>query len=100
MVRFKWIRCRDCQPFETTCDSTYRNYKANGWAAIAEMKEPWGVYENLTEIDRSTEWGRGVITADSKPERTIKIESEELCDEVLRGLRDEPGMFGRLFQEA
>lgn len=69
--RFTWYRVSDGTLWETTVDSTMKNF--NQWQHLVNGPVPYGVYCNIRISSRSTNRNTGIATADSIPERTDVI---------------------------
>lgn len=80
--RLTWIRINDMTRWESTVDDSYQNFTRNGWDDICINKR-WGVYEGLRESSRKTQRQRNVITADSRPDRVINIDTQDLAIDVV-----------------
>jgi hypothetical protein len=74
MWRLTWQRISDNTIWETTVDSSYRNFRRQGWDHLVDHECPWGVYRNLTATARKTADGVGVITADSRPDLVVRLD--------------------------
>lgn len=83
MWRFTWYGLDDGVVYETTADSSYRNFNKSGWNHIVENTEPWGVYEGLTRTTRTTQDGLPIITADSRPSLVWRCESREQALQLI-----------------
>lgn len=80
--RLTWVCIDDMTRWEMDVQDNYRNYLQNGWRSIIENRS-WGVYEGMIETHRSTNRGRSVLSADSKPECVIPIDTQELAIDVV-----------------
>ena len=101
LYRFRWTRVSDGQEFETTVDDSTRNWRTQGWPALAQDTQPWGVYRGLREINRQTRRGYGVITADSQPQRFETLterQARDLADACRSGATTT--QFNSLFSDA
>ena len=88
MWRLTWQRIRDNTHWETTVDSSYRNFRGQGWDHLVEHACPWGVYTNLTTTARRTQQGLGVITADSRPDILVRVEDQDQALALAEASRD------------
>jgi hypothetical protein len=101
--RFIWYRVSDGTTWETTVATDMRNFRY--WKDLLGSQIPYGVYQGLKTTDRGTNHVAGVVTADSRPQRTDIIADSETTrewitqiDAVHRQQRT-PNTFHSLFQE-
>jgi hypothetical protein len=66
-----------------TVDSSYRNFRRNGWDHVVESNSPWGVYSGLTRTDRVTREGIPVVTADGTAELIYRCEGRDQALELM-----------------
>ena len=87
--RFTWYRVSDGTEWETTVDSTMKNF--NRWRALCESAQPpYGVYRGLNTTNRKTNRGCGIATADTVPEREsdIDLNDAETTRKLIQQVRD------------
>jgi hypothetical protein len=85
MWRLTWVCLDDMSVWEMTVDSSMDNYLKRGWRGIVNDDRPWGVYTGLKRTGRTNKHGTPILTADSRPERIIPIESQDLaCDVIIK----------------
>ena len=100
LYRWRWINLATGREWETTTDSSFRNWRQNGWQSMSQDPNPWGVYSGLRPSSRSTKGGVGVITADSWPQRieSLTREQAQQAHELLSS--PECNQFSQLFDAA
>ena len=80
--RLTWVCLDDLTRWEMDVQDNYRNYLKNGWRTIIKERR-WGVYTGMQETSRITNLGVNVLSADSKPECIVPIESASLAADVV-----------------
>ena len=80
--RLTWVCFEDMTRWEMDVQDNYRNYLQNGWRTIIN-EQRWGVYEGMKETSRNTARGVNVLSADSKPDCVIPIDTQETAIEVI-----------------
>lgn len=88
--RFTWTTETDATEYETTVDSTMKNFE--GWRSLCESPTPpYGVYRGLNITRRQTNRGTGIATADSVPERDAEFDltDAETTRRLIQAIRDE-----------
>ena len=80
--RLTWVCLDDLTRWEMDVQDNYRNYLKNGWRTIIKERK-WGVYTGMQETGRITNLGINVLSADSKPECIVPIESASLAADVV-----------------
>lgn len=102
--RFTWYRVSDGTLWETTVDTTMRNYSR--WRDLCESKDPpWGIYRGITTTGRHTNQGAGIATADAAPERDPEFEitnsktTRGLIEANRASLRQPTTTFDQVFTE-
>ena len=80
--RLTWVCIDDMTRWEMDVQDSYRNYLRNGWRSIIDNQR-WGVYEGMWETARNTNRGVNVLSADSRPECIIPIDTQDLAIEVI-----------------
>lgn len=102
--RFVWYRVSDGTEWETTVDTTMRNY--NRWRALCESEDPpWGIYRGINTTGRQTNQGVNIATADSAPERDPEFEITDarttrgLIEANRASLRQPTTTFDQVFTE-
>ena len=78
--RFRWFNTETCEEFDTTVDSTMRNFRL--WQHLIQDPNPWGVYVGLQSTSRSTTQHRAVITADHVPECLDKADDQSQMQQI------------------
>ena len=99
MWRLVFYSLDDGTLWEMTVDSSYRNFRSQGWDHLVQDDNPWGVYEGLRRSDRLTAEGMPILTADAAAERVWRAEDR---DQALRLVEADqrqrnPDMFQELF---
>lgn len=90
MWRLTWVCLNDFTHWETTVDEGMDNFLSRGWRRICTDSEPWGVFTGLKRTTKTNKMGVPIITADSKQERIIPIESQAVAiDVILAAQRNE-----------
>lgn len=89
MWRLTWICIDDMTRWETTVDEDMDNFVSRSWRRVCNNPEPWGVYTGLKRTAKTNKQGTPIITADSRQERVIPIESQELAVDVILELQKE-----------
>jgi len=72
--RFTWVDMDTGEQYETTVDSTMRNFSA--WQALVSKPNPYGVYTGLHLVRRNTTHNRVVATADQVPVLIDSVNSQ------------------------
>lgn len=101
MWRLTWYCVEDGTWWETTAQSTYNNWRRNGWDRLVAEENPYGSYQGLTRTDRVTSTGLGVITADSRPKLQVRVadQAEAMAlAELDQDLRSRRNCYGDLFE--
>jgi hypothetical protein len=83
MWRLTFYSLEDGQVYEMTVDSSYRNFRRNGWDHVVESDTPWGVYSGMRRTDRVTREGIPVVTADGTAELIYRCESRAEALELM-----------------
>jgi hypothetical protein len=83
MWRLTWVCVDDLTRWETTVDEAMDNFLSRGWRGVCNNPEPWGVYRGLRRTAKTNKSGVPIITADSRQERIITIETQDLAIEVV-----------------
>jgi len=85
---------------EMTVDSSYRNFRRNGWDHVVESDSPWGVYSGLTRTDRVTREGVPVLTADGAAELIYRCEDRNQALKLVEVNENErnPSIYASLFE--
>ena len=99
MWRLVFYSLDDGTLWEMTVDSSYRNFRGQGWDHIVEDDNPWGVYEGLRRTQRTTTEHMPILTADAAAQRVWRAAHR---DEALRLVEADqaqrnPDMFRELF---
>ena len=83
MWRLTFYSLEDGHIYQMTVDSSYRNFRRNGWDHVVESNSPWGVYSGLTRTDRVTREGIPVVTADGAAELIYRCEGADQALELV-----------------
>jgi hypothetical protein len=100
MWRLKFYCINDGAMYEMTVDSAYNNFKKCHWDVIVGEDNPFGCYTNLKRIDKVTSDGVGVLTADSRAELLVRVDSQAeavALAELDQSERRRKNKFGDLF---
>jgi hypothetical protein len=89
MYRYTWIELDTLEIWETTVDESYRNWQKKGWDQLSQGDQPYGIYTGLRKSQRTSRQGYGILTADSRPELLLPIESQDLACDVVLKLKEE-----------
>ena len=92
MWRLTWICLDDMTHWEMTVDSSMDNFLKRGWRGIVNNDQYWGVYMGLKRTGKKNKYGIDILTADSRPECIIPIESQDLACEVVMAKQREMGL--------
>ena len=100
MWRLVFYSIDDGTLWEMTVDSSYRNFRGQGWDHIVEDDNPWGVYEGLRRSKRATAEGMPILTADSAAERVWRAEDREQALRLVEAdqAQRNPDMFRKWFK--
>jgi hypothetical protein len=97
--RFSWTDLDTGATYETTVDTTMRNFPA--WQSLITAPNPYGVYTGLDSVRRNTRHHRAVVTADAVPELTDQLASQHeagvLHRAVINNQRSQGSTFHNLF---
>jgi hypothetical protein len=74
---------------EMTVDSSYRNFRQQGWDHVTESANPWGVYSGLAQTDRLTRQGVPVVTADGTAELIYRCEDRNQALQLVKACEHE-----------
>ena len=99
MWRLTFYCLDDGTTWDMTVDSSYRNFKRQGWDHVVEDPRPWGVYQGLRRTDRVTRDNRPVLTADGQAELIYRCEDQDEADQLVLLNEQEirPTPFERMF---
>ena len=100
MWRLTFYCLDDGSLWEMTVDSSYRNFRKQGWDHVVESDNPWGIYKGLKRTQRMTKTKMPVLTADGQAELIYRCEDQAQA-RVLIELNEEeinPTPFSRLFE--
>ena len=90
MWRLTWVCLDDFTHWETTVDEGMDNFLSRGWRRVCNNPEPWGVYRGLRRTTKSNKMGVPIITADSRQECVVPIDSQAMAiDVILAAQRNE-----------
>jgi hypothetical protein len=87
--RLTFLDLDDYTTWETSVDSSYRNFTRSNWDYVVSDTEPYGIYEGLIQTARKTRDGTGVLTADSYPDKIACVATHEELMQVLETLLQE-----------
>ena len=87
--RFTWIRLSDLTIWETTVDSTYRNWQRRGWQQLSLMPNPYGIYTGLRPTTRTTAQGWGILTADSRAELVEAVRDQDQACDIITAIKEQ-----------
>lgn len=73
MWRLKWYCRNENMIYDMTIDDSYRNFKRCNWDKFIANANPWGLYTNLTPIERKTTNDIPVLTADTEPKLVLSF---------------------------
>lgn len=77
--RYTWYDLDTGLLSETTVDRTFRNWRRQGWEALSQDPEPWGIYSGLVTGQRHTREGLPVVSAD----QSARMEHRLTRDQAL-----------------
>lgn len=86
--RLTWVCLDDFTRWETSIAEDMDNFLNNGWRSVCNNPTPWGVYVGLKRTSKTNKEGIPIITADSKQERIISIESQDLACDVIMAAKE------------
>ena len=89
MWRLTWVCVEDLTVWETTVADDMDNYKINGWRNPCNSPTPWGVYTGLRRTKKTTSDGTPIITADSRQELVLPIDSQDIAADIIITLKEE-----------
>jgi len=102
MWRLTFYCLDDGSLWEMTVDSSYRNFRRQGWDHVVEADNPWGIYKGLKRTQRMTKTNMPVLTADGMAELIYRCEDQAQARALVELNEEEinPTPFSRLFDTA
>ena len=102
MWRLTFYCLDDGSLWEMTVDSSYRNFRKQGWDHVVEADNPWGIYKGLKRTQRMTKTNMPVLTADGMAELIYRCEDQAQARALVEINEEEinPTPFSRLFDTA
>jgi len=84
--RFTWVDIDTGDVFETTVDSTMKNFAA--WRDLVYAANPYGAYTGLSIVKRNTRHNRAVATADTVPVMTDQLANQHEAGVLHRAIKN------------
>jgi hypothetical protein len=100
MWRLTFYCLDDGTVWEMTCDSSYKNFKRQGWEQTVTDPNPFATYLDLKRTDRVTKEGIGVVSADSKSRVGDRLLNQDQAVDIMEfdmDKRNRKTNFGDLF---
>lgn len=83
MYRLTFYCLDDGTVWEMTCDSSYKNFKQQGWDQVVNDVNPFATYLDLKRTNRTTKEGITVVSADSKSRVGFRFDDQEQAIQVM-----------------
>lgn len=90
-----WLDLEDLGQMTTTLDPSYRNYK--NWYEILLKDHPEGIYTNLKVSGRLDRHGTPILSADSKPELLLQLDTATVEETLVELTRPKLTKYQELF---
>jgi hypothetical protein len=101
MWRFTFYNLEDGTYWDSTPDSSFKNWRRAGWDQLSQDPCPWGFYDNLHRTQRTTDAGKGVVSADFRPNLLHRLDNQDDALELVEINEEEirlpPNNFRDLF---
>lgn len=78
-----WLDETTLEKYETIIDTSYKNYKRNGWYDIVHSQMPFGRYTGLKPALRKTQKGKKVLDADSVPRKLESLTEDDIINIIV-----------------
>ena len=85
--RFTWVDIDTGTVYETTVDSTMKNFQA--WQHLVYAPNPYGVYTGLNIVQRNTRHDRAVATADAVPLLTDQLANQHEAGVLHKAIKNQ-----------
>jgi hypothetical protein len=93
--RFTWVDMDTGTVYETTVDSTMKNFPA--WRDLVYAPNPYGAYTGLHLVQRNTRHNRAVATADCVPVITDQLANQHEAGVLHRAIKNANATKGSTF---